>query len=262
MSWNIGLKDNIGTLSHSAGIISLLPSLITIGGRQYKTTASITLNPAIVGAGGVDVTAQNWKLYHVYAVVSAGAPALVGSTSSTGPAGFSSSTLIGYFDTNNAAQLIQAAKTLTGTIGDYKSAHMSEEQFQSANGPGWVLADGRNVVGSAWATLHAATTVPDSRGVVLRGKNNGRADGFENPDGDSSLGAFQNDAMQGHNHQLRAYTGGGAGINMGSGSSNSNNALVGFYSGSPSTDGTNGTPRAASESRMRNVTANHFLKIN
>lgn len=66
MSWNIGLKDKIGTLSHSAGVISLQPSLLTIGGRQYKTTAVLARTIS------ADVTMTANSLYMIYAQVVSG----------------------------------------------------------------------------------------------------------------------------------------------------------------------------------------------
>lgn len=75
MSWNIGLKDKIGSLSHNAGVISLQPSLITIGGRQYKTTSVLTRTIS------VDVTLIANSLYMIYAQVIAGVVVLRISTS-------------------------------------------------------------------------------------------------------------------------------------------------------------------------------------
>lgn len=74
MSWNIGTKDKIGSLSHNAGIISLQPSLITIGGRQYRTTS--VLNRTIA----TDVTLTTNTLYMIFAQVISGAVALRIST--------------------------------------------------------------------------------------------------------------------------------------------------------------------------------------
>lgn len=69
----------------------------------------------------------------------------------------------------------------TAAIGAVQSALITESQFQAQFGTGWVLADGRSVTGSRYATLTGKTTIPDLRGVTLRGKNNGRSDGYENP---------------------------------------------------------------------------------
>lgn len=69
----------------------------------------------------------------------------------------------------------------TAAIGAIQSAFLTETQFQGQFGTGWILADGRSVTGSRYASLTGSASVPDLRGVVLRGKNNGRNDGKENP---------------------------------------------------------------------------------
>lgn len=71
---------------------------------------------------------------------------------------------------------------------------LAEVQFQNEYGVNWVLADGRSAVGTKYQALTGNTTVPDMRGQFLRGKNNGRNDGNENPDGEVALGSFQDDA--------------------------------------------------------------------
>ena len=72
--------------------------------------------------------------------------------------------------------------------------------LQALRGAGWVLADGRSVTGSAYATITGTTAIPDMRGLFLRGKNNGRTDGNKNPDGDLGLGAIQGDQIVSHVH--------------------------------------------------------------
>lgn len=69
MTWSIGLTDKIGTLSHGAGAISLLPSILTIGGRQYRTQ---TLTRTIA----TDVTLIANTRYMIYATVIGGVVAL------------------------------------------------------------------------------------------------------------------------------------------------------------------------------------------
>ncbi|MCK5355243.1 MAG: hypothetical protein KAJ63_09005 [Methyloprofundus sp.] len=64
----------------------------------------------------------------------------------------------------------------------------------------WVLADGKDVSGSAYAQVTGNSHIPDFRGVFLRGKNNGRNDGNENPDGDLALGIYQADIFAEHTH--------------------------------------------------------------
>lgn len=154
------------------------------------------------------------------------------------------------------------AKTprLTSPIGVIASAMLTEAQFQAVNGASWILADGRSVAGSSYAVMTGQTSVPDLRGMVLRGKNNGRSDGNENPDGDKALGVFEQDQMQGHRHPIHS-TDGSASPNQAP-----NNYVrtgnLNSTSGSPTSDGTNGTPRTGMETRMKNITVNFFIKIN
>lgn len=62
-------QDRIATPSHSSGTITLPPSLLTLGGRQYRTSALSRLISA-------DVTLAANTLYFVYAQIVSGVPAL------------------------------------------------------------------------------------------------------------------------------------------------------------------------------------------
>ncbi len=66
----------------------------------------------------------------------------------------------------------------------------------------WKLANGGSCVGTAYGTLTGSSTLPDLRGLFLRGKNNGRGDGVQNPDGDLALLALQTDANKAHSHNV------------------------------------------------------------
>lgn len=72
-----------------------------------------------------------------------------------------------------------------------------------------------------------------------------------------SAGTIQDDAFQGHRHSLTqtVFTGGAGGIGTGSG--NTNAVAV----GDPTTDGTNGTPRTANETRMKNIGVKAYMRI-
>jgi hypothetical protein len=280
---SIRLSESIGKLTKtSTTTVQLAASRINIGGQQYVTFSPINLLLGIVGIGGLDAPAQAWKLYYVYAVASAGAVSLIASTNATAPSGFSSARLIGYFDTNTSAQINGAGTHLVGSVGDFKAAHMAESQFIDENGPGWILADGRNVAGSRWAALHGATVVPDARGMVLRGRNDGgsatgaRGDGKQNPDGTLGLGVYQADANASHDH------GGITGVDSPD-HSHANNIYGGNFGDGPgaaswyspfplreirqSYGASNRhqhsvSPQGANESRMKNITVNHFIKVN
>ena len=154
-----------------------------------------------------------------------------------------------------------------GPVGGYFHSHMTLAQMQAQYGPGWVLANGATVSAtSAFALLLGTTTLPNALGQVLRGKNNGRADGNQNPDGDVTLGTFQGDAMQGHFHNARVRGLAGVGNGASSIPSPGDNNTAAVVGGSTVldtiTDGTNGTPRTATESRMKNITTNIFIRIN
>ncbi len=104
---------------------------------------------------------------------------------------------------NNKLDACVLEDLATAGLGDVKYSILSETQFQNVNGDGWVLMAGQDKttlgIGpsepSVFDYLDAAnsstTNLPDGRGLFLRGKNNSRSDGNENPDGDSLLGLFQ-----------------------------------------------------------------------
>lgn len=156
-------------------------------------------------------------------------------------------------------------------IGAVQSSVLSLAQFQAQNGTGWILADGSNVAGSAYATILGTSNVPDMRGVYLRGKNNGRADGNQDPIGEQSLGTFENDQFQGHFHAQNEpviwgaaptatptrYVGTTTEANSGTPTPPYNGSI-----GAPTTDGSNGTPRTGVETRVKSVVVNHFIRIN
>lgn len=81
--------DKIGALTEAGGTISLGPSVLTIGGRQYRTS---TLNVAATSAG------LN-NLQFIYVVLNSGVPELAISTNvnSIGPVGFLVWKLVGAY---------------------------------------------------------------------------------------------------------------------------------------------------------------------
>jgi len=143
-------------------------------------------------------------------------------------------------------------------VGDIKTSIFTEAQFQAVSGdPTWVLADGRDLSvinpGSDYEAITGETILPDLRGVFLRGKNNGRADGNENPDGDSTLGTFQDDELQAHTHSTphRATSGSPFVPNH-----------VGQGFGPVDVGSVESTSTGGNETRPKNVTVNYFIKIN
>jgi hypothetical protein len=82
-------------------------------------------------------------------------------------------------------------------VGTIVPSMLTEAQFATENGSGWVPADGRIVTDSDYHVLTTNTTVPDLRGVFIRGKDGAR--GLD-PDGDKALGTYTNDKMAQHTH--------------------------------------------------------------
>jgi hypothetical protein len=155
-------------------------------------------------------------------------------------------------------------------IGDIKQSFLTEAQFQDEHDSTWILCDGRNIEGTDLATVTGWTTVPDARGQFLRGKNNGRSDGNQDPAGERTLGNFQNDAMQ-------RITGGISASNAYRSTSETVagaiSAIIGNVSNSAGGDrGIRGfdfdsgnSPGAKvndNETRVKNLTVNMYIKIN
>jgi len=149
-------------------------------------------------------------------------------------------------------------KVYAGIVGDVRHSLLTEAQFQTYAGEGWVLMDGRSVVGSAYEAITGNTNIPDARGRALRMKDNAAG---VNPDGDLALGTLQSDAFQGHWHQVGVNSSGALGN---AGVSGKDGGVQGSpnRAQAPVTDGVNGTPRISSETRMANATVNFFVKIN
>lgn len=143
-------------------------------------------------------------------------------------------------------------------VGTVLTSMLDPTSFGTEIGDGWVLADGRDVSGSRYATLTSLNNVPDIRGMFLRGMNQGRSDGSEDPD-TRSVGDFQSDAFQGHIHSITGGSGGGAYVNPRVIAENSDQPRS---TGNPTSDGINGTPRTASETRPKNISVYYYVKIN
>lgn len=104
-------------------------------------------------------------------------------------------------------------------------------------------------IGTTFGSGDGSTTfqIPDVRGVFIRGWDNGRG-----LDAGRTFGSTQTDAFQGHIHSGFAAM---AGVSVrGSGSFDF------FAIGNPISDGTNGTPRTASETRPVNIALMPFMK--
>jgi hypothetical protein len=120
---------------------------------------------------------------------------------------------------------------------------------------------------SPYATVSsvAAATVPDCRGLVLRGQNNGRSDGYQDP-ANPALAAYESDttAVNGltindptHLHQNYAYGGNGS---YPTHSGNIGDTTIGYNTSSASTGVYLSSSNA--ETRVKAIITNWFIRIN
>ena len=141
--------------------------------------------------------------------------------------------------------------------------------FAGSTAPtGYLKADGSAVsrttyaslftaIGTTYGTGDGSTTfnLPDLRGEFVRGWDDGRG-----VDSGRTLGSSQSDAFQGHSHNIYQSSGGGPasntwqvpGANIYSQGNYAHDAHN-FIAREPISDGTNGTPRIATETRPRNI---------
>lgn len=101
---------------------------------------------------------------------------------------------------------INGLLSILAPVGTVWASMLTETQFQTQIGSPspvtWVLCDGRDVTDSEYNAVTGNTTIPDLRGIGPRGKNNGRSDGFQNPDGELALGTLTVSRNLSHNHAV------------------------------------------------------------
>ena len=114
----------------------------------------------------------------------------------------------------------------------------------------------------AYQTVTGNSTIPDLRGIFIRGSNNGgsaagtRADGNQNPDGTLSPGTFTAYKTGAHVHDLKNYVD-GAQAQFGG------YVVVAQSASSPALGTTANTGTGiGNETAPSNVTINYFIRIN
>lgn len=146
-------------------------------------------------------------------------------------------------------------------VGSIIHSLLTESQFQAIVGTGWIMADGRNVSTSEFASVTGYTTVPDLRGLFLRGKNNGRSAATGNPDGDLGLGTGQDDGFESHFHnisgiQLRTEGGSSGPADYYEIDNGTDWSVKSFSTGNATVS------VGVNETRPKNVTTNIFIRVN
>lgn len=154
-------------------------------------------------------------------------------------------------------------------IGTSIQSMLTEAQFQAANGSGWILADGRSVSGSRYATLTGNSTVPDCRGEFIRGLDNGRGVDSGRVKGSAQANATAPNGLATVNGGAHIHSAAGYNSNASAGngtypaSMNSHSATNMSISNMVDSGGTHShSITGDSETRPRNIAMNIFIKIN
>jgi hypothetical protein len=177
----------------------------------------------------------------------------------------STAALIAYLRSNTGFNAASGGSG-AGAIGDVKPSMLTEAQMAAID-TSFALCDGRNVTGSAYATLTGNNVIPDLRGQFLRGLD---PSGTVDPSGATrTLGDVQTDADQ------RVQGSFGSSF-QGFGSMNASSAFTTSSSTQPRIPSSVGSAqqptgwdfdnanviRTDIESRPKNVSVNYFIKIN
>ena len=160
---------------------------------------------------------------------------------------------LGHNEDSVLTRLAKLEKNQMLPVGSVVASLLNKAQFQAIYGKGWILADGSSVSESQYHIITGKLKIPDLRGVFIRGKNNGRNDGKQNPN-DLELGAYQTDQFQSHVHE---YNRGGSGGNLLYSLAGGTNTGTGRGQTNFIVSGKHGV-----ETRPRNVTVNFFIRIN
>lgn len=87
-------------------------------------------------------------------------------------------------------------------VGDVKYSILSPEKFYEENTDDWVLLDGRNIEKTRLHTVLGLQSIPDARGMFLRGDNFKRDDGNQDPQENRRIGSYQPDGIVAHSHKI------------------------------------------------------------
>lgn len=219
------------------------------------------------------------------ALAAIGIAAPLGAQPVSVPNSFTSNTAISASAMNaNFAALVAAVGNNLVPIGTVIASTLTQAQMDAQCGAGlWLLANG-SAAPAAYATATGQANLPDLRGVFLRGKNNGRNDGKQDPMGDNALGTYEGDQMQDHMHNwLNDGTASGLGIPAPSVYAPAGGGWFGFTSltwsgvtnfpphvGNVTTvngDWSNGAgmslfaARVGTETRPKSLVVNYFIKV-
>ncbi|MCW7505326.1 phage tail protein [Leptospira paudalimensis] len=170
---------------------------------------------------------------------------------------------LGFFTTS----LVAAAAAMNlFAPGEVISSARINQNFLIAAPEGAVVAFYLNNCPEGWAPADGTNGTPDLRGAFIRGKDNSGST-LRDPDGIRALGNFQDDAFQGHFHDIQGEYASYSGV-TGSILVTRDSPTIGStnYSGGSAstikTDGINGTPKIARETRPKNIALTYCMRKN
>lgn len=148
--------------------------------------------------------------------------------------------------------------TVTGTTTSGSNTVTALSNTSSITAGASSLIAGVGIPFDTTITSVSSAKVPDARGLVLRGKNNGRSDGDQDPAGDLSLGTFESDTFASHNHVVGQFQ-----LNMTT-NTGTNSEFVMANGTNPSSVPANFTTTSSgsTETRVKAIVINHFIRIN
>ena len=178
---------------------------------------------------------------------------------------------------DSIASLANGIRYIALPVGSVTASILTESQFQAQTASPapqtWILCDGRDVEGTLFSQVTGLTNVPDMRGLFIRGKNNGRSDGDQNPDGELALGQFSGQRFGAHNHAFNDPGHshsmnpdfGDAGTNYNSGNNRQAYAASPFGTGAHTATSSTGISiqvQGGNDTAPANLTLNWFIRIN
>lgn len=96
-----------------------------------------------------------------------------------------------------------SVQEMPSELGTVQYSILDPAAFNDQNGAGWVLMDGRDISETDLCVRANVCSVPDARGVFIRGLNMNRAAAQGDPRGNSrQVGSYQDDAFEKHNHSI------------------------------------------------------------
>ena len=270
-TWGTKLNTNLDSLDNLLdGTTAISPDLtaLKIGGADV--TASVAELNVL---DGVTATTAELNVLDGVMATTAELNVLDGVTASTAEINVLDGVIASTAEINYLDGVTSAIQTQIDGIAAAPTG--SVIQFAGSSAPsGYLKANGNAVsrttyaalfaaIGTAYGTGDGSTTfnLPDLRGEFVRGLDDGRG-----VDSGRAIGSAQEDAFQGHWHGIENATNGQAGNDGGGGAGSGNIRIDGApstpypYATYTTSDGVNGTPRTASETRPRNIALLYCIK--